>query len=857
MTADPSIDVSVVIPSYNSEEFLTRSILSCLAQRDVGVEIIIVDDEGKDLTRDVLEVVKRENPEARLRTIYRAGGLGQATARNEGLAMAQGRYIALLDSDDAFCDNDVLARWVAEADAEDLEMSVARFFNVSPKMVRSKARRIALDEGQVVSVAQAPQLVNVVSCWQILYRRAFLEEHGIIFSPKLKQREDRLFVMEALLKARRVGASGLFVVDHYNVANSSFKQIDAGQLEQYVQHLLELNAAFQRARDEGYSNPDFERANAIIYLRQLDEYWSGICRRLSKFERFQPLVAQYFEQLRLMVVDLGVLYQDHVLDTGPKDGFLREGRMDLLRLALKTNDDEVLTEILRRPKPVLAQMMALRAVDDTAEEVLTRCWSFRRKMPAPAEEQPALGAVVQRVILHTGLPKTGSSSLQQLLERNRIRLWEQGVHYPIFGTNREFSIRRERTPGHAGLVQDILDGDPGALKGLVAEIREVVEVSGRTIDTLILSAENIVSTRFWDRGKSFNALAAAFGDVDLDVVCVLRHPESWFRSLYLEMCGNPWNGFIESPEQFAAGLNARGLLDFEHITRMLEEPEAVDRLHVGCFERIRAEGGIEPWFFELSGLSLEGFAPVPSALRNESQSPHQAAVLRNLKRLKGVERSDLAQLFELVEADEQLAACKAPTPYQAAGLAHFRADYEARIAAYEARFSESSPQADTPEPLDLEAQIDHLLPLLRLDAEEHSRLPQEKFFSVLSKVYDEANVGRILVLDRIDRGQVVRISRQPGEEASTLKILYEDRVILEQTLFGWEDGQKLTLLDTSVLEDLWNAGQRQIELEITSTHRRGRRPFQVVKLLPDDSVWLLPPAFIGRFSTDELQPLWS
>ena len=93
MTAIP--DVSAIIPTYNRRELVIRAIHSALAQtREVG-EIIVVDDGSTDGTGEALGVEFGD----RIITVRQANA-GVSAARNRGMAMARGRYIALLDSDD-------------------------------------------------------------------------------------------------------------------------------------------------------------------------------------------------------------------------------------------------------------------------------------------------------------------------------------------------------------------------------------------------------------------------------------------------------------------------------------------------------------------------------------------------------------------------------------------------------------------------------------------------------------------------------------------------------------------------------------------------------------------------------------
>ena len=86
--------VSVIIPTYNRADFLKEAIESVLAQTFCDFELIVVDDGSTDRTRDLLDGYG-----ARLRPIFQANH-GVSSARNAGIRAAQGRYIALLDSDD-------------------------------------------------------------------------------------------------------------------------------------------------------------------------------------------------------------------------------------------------------------------------------------------------------------------------------------------------------------------------------------------------------------------------------------------------------------------------------------------------------------------------------------------------------------------------------------------------------------------------------------------------------------------------------------------------------------------------------------------------------------------------------------
>ena len=88
--------VSVVIPAYNCEKSIAKSIDSALIQ-DVSLEIIVIDDCSKD---NLDEVMASYGDNDQIRYIKNKQNSGAAKTRNKGVKLAKGEYIAFLDADD-------------------------------------------------------------------------------------------------------------------------------------------------------------------------------------------------------------------------------------------------------------------------------------------------------------------------------------------------------------------------------------------------------------------------------------------------------------------------------------------------------------------------------------------------------------------------------------------------------------------------------------------------------------------------------------------------------------------------------------------------------------------------------------
>ena len=97
--------VSVLVAVYNAEKYLSKCLDSLISQTYKNIEIICIDDCSKDSSAKILN--KYASSDNRIKILTLAKNSGQANARNEGLKIASGEYITMLDSDDWFADDSI------------------------------------------------------------------------------------------------------------------------------------------------------------------------------------------------------------------------------------------------------------------------------------------------------------------------------------------------------------------------------------------------------------------------------------------------------------------------------------------------------------------------------------------------------------------------------------------------------------------------------------------------------------------------------------------------------------------------------------------------------------------------------
>ncbi len=89
--------ISIIVPAYNVEKYLSRCIDSVLVQTFSNFELILIDDGSTDHSSEICD--KYAAKDSRIKVIHKENG-GQSSARNTGLEIATGKYIGFVDSDD-------------------------------------------------------------------------------------------------------------------------------------------------------------------------------------------------------------------------------------------------------------------------------------------------------------------------------------------------------------------------------------------------------------------------------------------------------------------------------------------------------------------------------------------------------------------------------------------------------------------------------------------------------------------------------------------------------------------------------------------------------------------------------------
>ncbi len=236
-------DVSFVIAAYNAEETLARAIDSALAQGAVSMEVIVVDDCSTDGTRDIAG----NHPDPRVRLVAMARNGGPGAARNAGLDAARGRWVAVLDSDDAMRP-DRMARLIARAEKADAQIAVDNLDviredagTILPMFPEAMlARMPVLTLAKFIASNMIFQSEHNFGYMKPVFERAFVEKHRLRFDETLRIGEDYIFLASALARG------GICAVEPsvgylYYIRNGSISRV---LKKEHVEAMLAADARF-------------------------------------------------------------------------------------------------------------------------------------------------------------------------------------------------------------------------------------------------------------------------------------------------------------------------------------------------------------------------------------------------------------------------------------------------------------------------------------------------------------------------------------------------------------------------------------------------------------------------------------
>ena len=205
-------NISVIVPVYNVEKYLTQCVESILSQDHSNLEVILIDDGSTDRSGEICDQFAARD--SRVQVIHQKNA-GAAAAKNAGLRIASGTYLSFVDSDDYLEPNayGFMLKTLLDSRADAVEGSFREVY-------RNREVPQIVPDGVLEGydyLLRFPKDFTCALLWNKLYRRELFA--GVFFEEGHKI-DDEYFTYQGFLQPRRVIRSSRIIYNYRKRASS-------------------------------------------------------------------------------------------------------------------------------------------------------------------------------------------------------------------------------------------------------------------------------------------------------------------------------------------------------------------------------------------------------------------------------------------------------------------------------------------------------------------------------------------------------------------------------------------------------------------------------------------------------------
>lgn len=189
------VDISIIVPVYNTEKYLKKCIDSLVNQTKENIEIILINDGSTDESEKIIKSYK----DKRIK-YFKNQNSGIGKTRNFGIEKSSGKYLMFIDSDD-YISNNCCEKLYEKIEREKADIVVTDYY----KDINGKIEYFKLEDFKSSSIEENTcllYLINTGPCNK-LYKRSLVIECGAKFNEQYKY-EDTTFVMKCIKYAKKI-----------------------------------------------------------------------------------------------------------------------------------------------------------------------------------------------------------------------------------------------------------------------------------------------------------------------------------------------------------------------------------------------------------------------------------------------------------------------------------------------------------------------------------------------------------------------------------------------------------------------------------------------------------------------------
>jgi len=265
--------VSIIIPCYNAENYIKKTIDSVLCQTYQNFEVIIVNDGSTDYSSKIIKTVK----DGRIHLVEQKNK-GVSRSRNNGIYLAKGEFIVFLDADDLLAPSFIEKRVfrLSKSAAIACASSVVLIDDKGNKIDKNKTYFAANKTSQILEFSD-----EIVTCpSSYLFKTEFLKKYNFTFNKSLQSSADKYFLLEVLKQGEieLINNSPM----NYRILNGSMShKITTALLKDQIAFYNEIKNFFENnnsVANSYYSRLSFTIAASAYYSKEYYIFIKHLCK---------------------------------------------------------------------------------------------------------------------------------------------------------------------------------------------------------------------------------------------------------------------------------------------------------------------------------------------------------------------------------------------------------------------------------------------------------------------------------------------------------------------------------------------------------------------------------------------------
>ena len=238
------VKISVILPAYNAEKYIAKTIESLLEQTIKDFEIICINDGSKDNTLKLLNSYAKNDKRL---VIIDKKNEGVWKARFDGIKQARGKYITFIDSDD-YVNNDFLEKLYKNITKNNSDIAICGFQRIDFETKKIISREMKYSEDRIIDMKKNPEEVISINTalWNKMYRAELLKGLENLKNPP-RILEDMMFLAMLYLNVQKITFVDEILYNYMVIQGSAMNTLKKEEIENIQQAMLEVQEKYNRA----------------------------------------------------------------------------------------------------------------------------------------------------------------------------------------------------------------------------------------------------------------------------------------------------------------------------------------------------------------------------------------------------------------------------------------------------------------------------------------------------------------------------------------------------------------------------------------------------------------------------------